>query len=459
MEMRDSQYIVSGKYLEDLNRFFSRCFDECSTFDIHTLKEMATSFIAGDFRLWQFKQFLSKDAVTLLDKAKRLQMLETDKEHQERIKKLSAHVAGLCRDAVKANWCIIDSITGSKDRVKKLIQFLKARNDFKASRFPSWAAPPDKVVVADFKNTSSIDDQLRQICLRITTLQLVQLEKYEPYFSALFCDNDFVRFVEYRVQQKDETYCVPTKRLRCVHDSLSCLDHFRIDSEDLAQQSLQESRARYEAAIAGYNKYLKKLGTLQKKLAGIHTPKQAKLKEFITHEGFKISEKIGEDILLSDKGQAVEKEIQRLIKTAGKQKFRSKDKQQEKNFPVYNFLNSKLNPCDFIEHKTETINRLVNDFLSSATALASISSTKDLNYVKGGRQMTVRMPKPTVAKIQRLAKKHNISQQLLLNIIIQHSAKAIQSSGEGYYKVEQEKKAEKAKRAAGIAHLKAAVGL
>lgn len=459
MEMKGNLYIVNGQYLEDLNRFFSRYFYKCSILDIHTLKKRAESFIAGDLDSWQLEQFLSKDAVTLLEIAKKFQMLETDKEHQERIKKLSSYVAGLCKDAVKANWRIIDSITGSKDRVKKLTQFLKANTDFKASQFPLWAAPPEQPVVADFKNTSSIDDQLRQICIRITTLQLVRLEKYEPYFSALFCDKDFVRFVEYRAQQKDETYCVHTKRLHCIHDSLSCLDHFRIDSENLAQQSLQESRARYEAAIAGYNKYLKRLEALQKNLAGIHTPKQAKLKEFITHEGFKISEKLAEDILLSDKGQAVEKEIQRLIKTAGKQKFRSKDKQQEKNFPVYNFLNSKLNPCDFIEHKTETINRLVNDFLSSATALASIASTKDLNYVKGGRQMTVRMPKPTVAKIQRLAKKHNISQQLLLNIIIQHSAKAIQSSGEGYYKVGQEKKAEQAKRAAGIAHLKAALGL
>lgn len=95
-----------------------------------------------------------------------------------------------------------------------------------------------------------------------------------------------------------------------------------------------------------------------------------------------------------------------------------------------------------MKEKTKTINKLIDEFLVNKTAAEIISSREDFESKENTRQVTVRMPKPIITKITRLAKKNNISEQLLLNIIIQHSSESILSSGKAYYAEKQKKKEE-----------------
>ena len=101
-------------------------------------------------------------------------------------------------------------------------------------------------------------------------------------------------------------------------------------------QGPNNKQEKYKKAVGEYNKYIKNLENLKKTLAEINSPKQAKIKELITQEGFAINAKTEAAILLSAKGQDVEKGIKRIIKATEKQEFRRKDKQDEKNFLIYN---------------------------------------------------------------------------------------------------------------------------
>lgn len=428
----ESQYVNSINYLVDLNEELTRYFHKKSIHQLRTLKELAVDFIRSDLDSEQLKTYLTGSTIALLKKGKQQLPNETDEHYQKRIKYLSTQVAGLWQDDIRAKLGRISDITDSKDRIKKLIQILIAIDYSEAhNNLPKYSLPT--YLLGDFKNSSSINSQLHTHCLQIAGTQLTELENYEPHFSASFTDKDFVHFVEQRAQQLDSTTYLHTKQINCIYSSIKHLDSFRIHTEILGRQDLKRSQNKYKEAVDEYNKYKKDLVKLKKTLAGTNNPKQAKIKELITQQGFTINAKTEAAILLSAKSQEVEKGIKRIIKTTEKQEFRSKDKQDEKNFLIYNFLDTEQNPCDFIEHKTVAINTLVNDFLTDKTATEVITSKKDLKYGKSRRQMSVRMPKSTVTAIQRLAKKNNISQRLLLNIIIQNSAEAIKSEGQNYY--------------------------
>lgn len=429
-----SQYLKGNSYLDDLNKEFMKYFYSNGIVKLQILKALTVDFINGSLDAKQLETNLTSTTVALLKKGKEQQPSETKEDHQKRIKKLSTQVAKLWQNDIRAKWRIIDGITDSKDRVKKLIQLLIAASYSP----PNLNAPLKKsltqfgVGIGAFKSSASINEQLNFYCAQITTHQLATLENYEPYFSASFADKDFVDFVEKRAQLPESAY-LHKKSAICSYNSITHLDSFRIHTELAGLMGSEDSQTKYKKIAAEYSKYKKDLNKLKKNLTGINNPKQAKIKEFITQQGFAINARTEVDILLSAKGQTVEKGIERIIKATEKKELRKKDKQVEKNFLVYDFLNSKQNPCDFIEHKTDTINKLVNDFLTSATAANIIASAKSSNYVKGNRQMAVRMLKSTAKAIQVLAKKNNISQRLLLNIIIQHSAEAIKSGGQNYY--------------------------
>ena len=439
----ESQYLKSIHYLSDLNREFEGYFRKRSIDELHALKKMTLDFINGDLDSEQLKTYLRGLTVALLKKGKQQQLSETEEDYKKRIKHLSSKVADLWLNDIRAKQRRISDITDSKDRIKKLIQILIADNYSAAHNSPA-EYPLPWTLIGDLKSSTSINNQLHTSCSQITDSQLTELENYEPYFSASFTDKDFIHFLEQKAQQPGSITHLHTKQISCIYNSITHLDSFRIHTEMLGRQDLERSQSRYKEVINEYNKHIKKLDKIKKNLAGINSPKQAKIKEFITQQGFAINAKTGVDILLSARGQTVEKGIKRIIKTTEKETFRRKDKQTEKNFPIYDFLNTKLNPCDFIEHKTDTINNLVNDFLVNETAAEIIASNKDLEYRKSKRQVSVRVPKPTVTAFEKLADDNNITQQLLLNIIIQHSAESILSSGEGYYKAKQARKAAEA---------------
>lgn len=410
-----------------MQHFYMNSIDE-----LRSLKKLTVDFISGKLDLGQLKTYLSGSAAALLDKGKKQQLSETKEDHQKRIKNLSIQVAELWQNDIRAKRRIINDITDSKDRIKKLIQLLMA-SSYSASNYNEpQKGPSTPIIVEDLKTPATINAYLRTYCSQITASQLTTIESYEPYFSASFTNKDFVYFVEQRAQCADSVY-LHRKQVSCIYNSITYLDSFRIHTEFASMQGPNNKQEKYKKAVGEYNKYIKNLENLKKTLAEINSPKQAKIKELITQEGFAINAKTEAAILLSAKGQDVEKGIKRIIKATEKQEFRRKDKQDEKNFLIYNFLDTEQNPCDFIEHKTAAINTLVNDFLADKTATEVITSKKDLEYGKSRRQMSVRMPKSTVTAIQRLAKKNNISQRLLLNIIIQHSAEAIKSKGQNYY--------------------------
>lgn len=103
-------------------------------------------------------------------------------------------------------------------------------------------------------------------------------------------------------------------------------------------------------------------------------------------------------------------------------KFREKDTQTQINFKVYTLPNGHLHRDEFTRKKSTLFNSLINKFLAIGTKHINRAIALNKNHPydkKSSTKSTIRVPKTTHLKIKNLAKQHRITQELLINIIIQ----------------------------------------
>lgn len=399
-------------FLNDIKDEIDQFSKATSTAKMLDIKNLIEEFFTKGRSLSSMQTGLSPETIINLETRKLQHEDEDDKQYSRRIKHLSSQVSNLWLEEIRKRWGKIDNILDSRDRIKKLIQLLICNSN--ASGYEMLLKPPTgQSLIGDYRTNSSINRHLRTALMRFNDNDLAEIELCEPYFSKLFQNKDFAYFIEQKSKSLGVHIYNYIEQLKCIYDSITRFEHLRIYIDLTHRQELKNGKETYEKILEEYHVYEKKLLDINKALAGIQNPRQAALKEFITKEGFSITQNTGSSILLSSKEQAITEGIGRIKRNSHQSKFRKADKQVEKNFLVYDFLDIGLNPCDFIEKKTDTINKLVGDFIISETATKIIASNKNLKRTKSTRQMTVRMPKPIITKITRLAKKNNISERCL----------------------------------------------
>lgn len=411
---------------------FNLAFVNMGTHQIKSLRDTVT-----EERLAQSKPFTKEEtglATPLLNSLMlnfNQESFEAENQHAKRIKAISGQLTKLCLETIRSRQKIIDSITTNSDRITKLVMLL-------INPSPLIGLPPPKTIrpiTADCGSLTSLNRLLQDRLVRLNLKGLELAERFQTSYFAVFGDSDFSDYI-------DRTKHAYIEQFHCVHKSLKALDHLRIHNELFYKNNQKRRDEIYTEIIDGFKIYKKELTLIKNTLKKLGNPDYAELKEFIISNGFAINTKTGANILLGPKRDFVFKKIKTIEKRLSQRKTRLADSQVQKNLIVYNFRETPLNPCDFMKEKTKTINKLIDEFLVNKNAAEIISSRKDFESKENTRQVTVRMPQPTITKITRLAKKNNISEQLLLNIIIQHSSESILSSGKAYYAEKQKKKEE-----------------
>lgn len=429
-----SQWDLNVYFPQNKQEAFCLVLEGMGTHKIKTLRDLVTKE-----RLGQNLPFTQQEADLATWSINNLMQQEqahtkTDDQSIKRVKIISDQLSKLCLEAIRNRHARIDSITANCDRVAKLVMLLGIFDHSKSSE----PIKPLQFITADFRSLESLNRLLQDRLLNLNLKAIEKAEKFQTSYFAVFENDDFLDYID-RVSfidtlgARDGLKFPYNKQLTCIHKSLKKLDHFRVHNELAYKDEPKKRNEIYAQIIDGFKIHEKELKQINKTLEKLARPAYAEFKELIINNNFAINAKIGADILLSDKRDHVLGQIKKMEKRLSQRKTRKADSQTQKNITVYNFFETELNPCDFIEHKTRTINKLVNDFIINKTAAKIIASRKDFEHTESTRQVTIRMPKATYTAIERLAKRNNISHKLLLNIIIQDSAEVIKSAGQIYY--------------------------
>ena len=348
---------------------------------------------------------------------------ETDRQYLARTKIPQNIAVELCLANLRGKQKDIDAIIESSDRVKKITLFLIAHN------YPNSGHILEP---GDLKNSASVNRKLRELLVKSTPKELKYYESFQPYYSALFEDHRFLYFIEKtKVPNYLYTYL-------CIFKSITPLDLFRIETEITYKKDLKKRNQVFKNTIAEFEYHEKKLNGINRSLAKLKNPLYAELKEYIINAGFSINKNTGAKILLStaetaDTAETVEtvetvetantiiKKIRTIEKRVEQREFRKKDAYTQINFNVYTFPDNYPHRNDFNRNKSALINKLISKFLAIGTKHinTAIASNKNLPCKKSSTKLTIRVPKKAHLKIKNLAKQHKITQELLVNIIIQ----------------------------------------
>lgn len=333
---------------------------------------------------------------------------ETDRQYLARTKIPQNIAVELCLAHLRGKQKDIDAIIESSDRVKKITLFLIAHN------YPNsgHTLEPD-----DLRNSASVNRKLRELLVKSTPKELKYYESFQPYYSALFEDHRFLYFIE---KTKAPNYLYT---YLCIFKSITPLDLFRIETEIIHKMHLENRNLAFQNTIDGFAHYEKKLKKIDRSLAKLKNPLYAELKEYIFNAGFSINKNTGAEILLNPAHSAdlIIKQIRTIEKRVEQREFRKKDAYTQINFNVYNLPDNYPHRDEFNRNKSALINNFIHNFLAIGTKHinTAITSNKNLPYKKSSTKLTIRAPKKAHLKIKNLAKQHKITQELLVNIIIQ----------------------------------------
>lgn len=432
MKPKISQDKIYFNFYENIKRELDIAFKNASVEQIHQTKNRISEFFFVEHRSskeQRKKGLLSKKAEELLD-AKKLNAYKTSLLIEDNIRSVLApyaqgeeetedlysarieipqKIAGeLCLASLRKRQKDIGDIIESSDRIKK-ITLLLIKQHYPHSNYALGRG--------DLKNSASINHLLHTKLLRFTYAELKHCETYQPYYSALFEDHRFLYFIE-----KTKVPHAPYEYL-CIYNSLTPLDLFRIETEITHKMHLENRNLVFQNTIAGFAHHEKKLKKIDRSLAKLKNPLYAELKEYIFNAGFSINKNTGAEILLNPAHSAdlIIKQIRTIEKRVEQREFRKKDTYTQINFNVYNLPNSYLHRDEFNRNKSALINNLIHNFLAIGTKHinTAIASNKNLPYKKSSTKLTIRVPKKAHLKIKNLAKQHKITQELLVNIIIQ----------------------------------------
>lgn len=354
----------------------------------------------------------------------------------ERTKTVRKEAIGICLANLRNRQKDIDEFINSSDRIKKIILILIGYN------YPNCTLQP-----VDLENSASINRLLRELLVKWHPKKLKYYESFQPYYSAFFEDHNFLYYIE----KTKKLHALPYSHL-CLYKSITPLDSFRIEAELTHQASLQqrnqtrhphyqrqqqqynswqqEPNQAFEKIVAEFASFEKELKKINRSLAKLKNPLYAELKEYIINEGLSINKNTGVDILLNPEERTEQfntiktraERIKTIEKRIKQREFRKKDAYTQINFKLYT-LPGHIDRSEFEHNKSALINNLINKFLAIETKHinAAITSNKNLSYIKSKTRLTIRVSKKAHRKIKKLATQHKITQELLINIIIQDS--------------------------------------
>lgn len=348
----------------------------------------------------------------------------TPKTHIETLKNLEKKLKKLCQEAIEERTDRINSIIEKSDKVTTLVMLavdqglnIPIEN---LSLSDNLNLPETNSIWID--NFSTLTNRKKFLKARLSQLNSDSLKRAESFRTAFFSefkDNDLVDYIETVIFDKKLT-------IACTHKSLNNLDLLRIKTELTYIKDHKSRDTYYKRIIEGFQEYKKNLKKLKNLLTKINKPEYSELKECIINNGFPINSKTGMAILTSPERADVIKKIKTIENRIKQRKTRKEDTQKQLNFAVYQLNEDAPNPCNIIKNKTKTINMITENFLDRKNNKSStqiIEEKKNLDFKRSNRQITIRMPAPLILKTKRKAKKHNITVELLLNIIIQHHLK------------------------------------
>lgn len=407
MELTERQEKEHIKFFEDMKKELELKLEDASVETICKIKEFIEKILSVGTLPSYEEYLLAGDDIRRFLMPYEQGESEMDDLYLARIETPRNIAIQLCLVNLRNRQKNIDDIIESSDRVKKttllLITHHQPRSDY-------------GLEPGDLKNSASLNHELRKQLFNSTGIELKRHESYTPYYSALFENSHFLYFIgKIWKPSRPYIYLYALKKI-------TLIDLLRVEIEATHKNNPKGRDAAFKELIENFTIYEKKLRKINGSLAKLKDPLYAELKEYIVNRGFSINKNTGTEILFDPVSSLIIKQIRTIEKRVEQRKFREKDTQTQINFKVYTLPKGYLHHDEFTRKKSTLFNSLINKFLAIGTKHINkaIALNKNHPYDKSSNtKSTIRVPKATHLKIKNLAKQHRITQELLINIIIQ----------------------------------------